>query len=415
MDSSLSVILLMLAMSAFFSGLEIAFLSANRLRVELMSNQGARWAQLCSAYYKQPSKFISTILVGNNIALVVYGLTMARVLNPYFEQYSALGALLSTTTISTFIVLLTAEFMPKSLFRINPTGILTILIFPFQLSYYLLWPLVQITLWFAKNSLYLLLRQKFTEETPAFSKMDLDHYLSETGNGSDSQQEIDTEILKNALDFGNVKVRECMVPRTNIIAIDFDEPMEELQKLFEESRHSKILVYKESIDNIIGYVHHIDLFKKPESIKMMLKSIHITNESKPAHELLKEFTKSGRSIALVVDEFGGTAGIVTVEDIMEEIFGEIEDEHDDSQDIIDRKTGEDAYEFSASLEVDYLNETYHLKIPIGDYETLGGFIYAWHESIPSQGETIVLENFEIGILKADGKRIELISLKTIDE
>ncbi len=405
----------MLVVSAFFSGLEIAFLSANRLRVELMSNQGARWAQLCSAYYKQPSRFISTVMVGNNIALVVYGLAMAKVLNPFFVEYSALTRLLSTTTISTFIVLLTAEFMPKSLFRINPTGILAVLIFPFQMFYYFLWPFVQVTLWLAKNSLFLLLRKKFTEETPSFSKMDLDHYLSETGNSEDAQQEIDTEILKNALDFGNVKVRECMVPRTSIVAMDFDEPMSELQKLFEESRHSKILVYKESIDNIIGYVHHIDLFKKPASIKMMLKSIHITNESKPAHELLKEFTKSGRSIALVVDEFGGTAGIVTVEDIMEEIFGEIEDEHDDSKDIIERKTGDDEYEFSASLEVDYLNETYDLKIPMGEYETLGGFIYAWHESIPSLGQTIVLDNFEITILKADEKKMELVRLKTINE
>jgi CBS domain containing-hemolysin-like protein len=415
MGIDIIVILIMLSLSAFFSGLESAFLSANKLRVELMSNQGERWAVICSNYMKQPSKFISTILMGNNIALVLYSITMEEMLRPTLTSFSPATAVLVATGISTVIVLITAEFMPKALFRINPTGVLSVLIYPFQLCYVLLWPLVKFTLWLSKTSLYILLRQRFTEESPAFSKLDLDHYLSETKQSDDETQEVDTEIIKNALDFGSVRVRECMVPRTQLVAVEVNDTIQELTDTFKESHHSKILVYRESIDHIIGYVHHFDMFKKPATIKSILKPILITNESKPAHELLKEFTTTGKSIALVVDEFGGTAGIITAEDIMEEIFGEIEDEHDDDDGIIEEKINEDTYRFSTSLEIDYLNEQYDLNLPIGEYETLGGFIIAYHESIPQVGETIVLENFEIQILKADEKRIELVQLSTINE
>ncbi len=415
MNPDFIVILIMLLLSAFFSGLEIAFLSANKLRVELMSNQGKRWAEICSDYLKQPSRFISTILVGNNIALVVYSIVMEEMLRPQLSGLSPAGSLLAATGISTVIVLITAEFMPKSLFRINPTGILSVLIFPFQIFYYLLWPLVKFTLWLSKTSLYVLLRQRFTEESPAFSKLDLDHYLSETGNSQNENHEVDTEILKNALDFGSIQVRECQVPRPRIVGIEIDESIEDLYALFKESSHSKIIVYRESIDHVIGYVHHFDLFKKPGSIRSILKPILITNESKPVNELLKEFTTSGKSIALVVDEYGGTSGIITAEDIMEEIFGEIEDEHDDDDGIIEEQINDDTFRFSASLEIDYLNEQYKLHLPIGDYETLGGFIISNHESIPEEGETIVIGNFEIHILKADNKRIDLIQLGTINE
>lgn len=415
MSPEFFVIVAMLLLSAFFSGLEIAFLSANRLRIELRNNQGARWAAICSDYLKQPSKFISTILVGNNIALVVYSITFEEILRPYFNFLSPVAALLAATSVSTLIVLITAEFMPKSLFRFNPTGILSVLIYPFQLFYFILWPIVRLTLWLSKNTLFVLLKQRFTEESPAFSKMDLDHYLTETGNHEENLQEVDTEILKNALDFGNVQVRECMVPRTNITAIEVTDSMDDLMEVFKDSRHSKIVVYHDSIDNIIGYVHHIDMFKKPKTIKSILKPILITTEAKLANELLKEFTTSGKSIALVVDEFGGTAGIVTVEDIMEEIFGEIEDEHDDDTDIIEEQTDTDTYRFSCSLEIDYLNEEYGLNIPIGEYETLGGFIISHHESIPLPEEIIVLENFEIKILKGDEKRVEVVELSTIQD
>ncbi len=415
MEPQIPIILSMLILSAFFSGLESAFLSASKLRIELMNSQGARWANICSGYLKQPSKFISTILVGNNVALVIYSITIEELLRPQFVHLGNISALLLATGISTIIVLITAEFMPKSLFRINPTGILAVLIYPFQLFYYLLWPIVRFILWLSKTTLFVLLKQRFTEESPAFSKMDLDHYLTETSNDGKEEQEVDTEILKNALDFGNVRIRECMVPRTNIISIDVNDSAQDLIESFKDSSHSKIVVYRENIDNIIGYVHHIDMFKKPTSIKSILKPILITNEAKPAHELLKEFTTTGKSIALVVDEFGGTAGIVTVEDILEEIFGEIEDEHDDNTDIIEVKISDDRYRFSSSLEIDYLNEEYDLKLPIGEYETLGGFIISNHESIPEQGETIVIDNFEITILEADGKRIEVVELSTIKD
>ena len=325
--SPIVIVILMLILSAFFSGLEIAFITANKLRIELKSNQGVHWAKLCSNYLKAPSKFISTILVGNNVALVIYGITMEEIIRPKFQSFGSAPSLIMATVISTAIVLITAEFLPKALFRLNPSGILSVLIYPFQLFYFLLWPLVQFVIWLSRTILNTVLKTDFTEKTPAFSKIDLDHFISQSSHQSSDGEDpdVDTDILKNALDFGNVKVRDCLIPRTEITAIDIEATIKELEKLFIESQHSKILVYKENLDNIIGYVHHLDLHKKPKSIKSILIPILITNESKSANEMLNEFSKSQKSIALVVDEYGGTAGIITVEDIMEEIFGEIED------------------------------------------------------------------------------------------
>lgn len=410
------IVILMLILSAFFSGLEIAFLSSNKLRIELKSNQGVRWASICSKYIKQPSKFISTILVGNNIALVVYGIVMEEllryaILQPYLGGTSEAVQLLVATLISTFFVITLAEFLPKALFRLNPSGILSILIYPFQLFAFLLMPVVRFTLWLAKAVLQLILRKEFTEESPAFTKMDLDYYIMQSQkNVTEENREVDTDILKNALDFGNVKVRDCLIPRTEIVGIEYNDSVENLERMFIESGHSKILVYKDNIDHIIGYVHHIDMFKRPESIQSILIPIMITNEAKQANELLNEFTLRRKSIALVVDEFGGTAGIVTTEDIIEEIFGEIEDEHDENDDIVDKKISDLEYEFSAKLEVDYLNEEYHLNIPEGEYDTLGGFIIAHHESIPEEGEVVVIEPFHFKILSSQGNRLELVHL-----
>jgi len=411
-------VLLMLVLSAFFSGLEIAFISANKLRIELKSNQGKHWAKMCSSYIKSPSKFISTILVGNNIALVVYGITMEELVRPWFEShgFAAFPALLLATLISTIVVLITAEFLPKALFRLNPSGILSVLIYPFQVFYVLLWPIVQFVIWLSNKILNLMLPGDFTEETPAFGKVDLDHFISQSAQstGDGDEPEVDTEILKNALDFGNVKVRDCLVPRTEITAIDIECTVQELEQLFIESQHSKILVYKENVDNIIGYTHHLDLHKKPKTINSILIPILITNESKSANDLLNEFSRTQKSIALVVDEYGGTAGIMTVEDIMEEIFGEIEDEHDEVEEENEVVSEDGVYQLNAKLEVDYINEKYELNIPNGDYETLGGFVVANLEDIPQADELFVIDNFEIKILEASEQKIERIQLHRIE-
>jgi CBS domain containing-hemolysin-like protein len=409
-------------LSAFFSGLEIAFISANKLRIELKSNQGKHWAKMCSSYIKSPSKFISTILVGNNIALVIYGITMEEIFRPWFESHyapfissPAFISLLSATVVSTVIVLFTAEFLPKALFRLNPSGILSVLIYPFQVFYVLLWPVVKFVIWLSNIILNKLMGSGFSEETPAFGKVDLDHFISQSAqsNSHGEEQEVDTDILKNALDFGKVKVRDCLVPRTEITALDIDSTVKELEKLFIESQHSKILIYKENVDNIIGYIHHLDLHKKPETITSVLIPILITNESKSANDMLNEFSLTQKSIALVVDEYGGTAGVITVEDIMEEIFGEIEDEHDEVE-VDEIVTENGVYTLAAKLEVDLINEKYELKVPEGDYETLGGFVIANLEEIPSIGDVFVIENFEIKVLEATEQRIDKLSIKVLD-
>lgn len=414
------IVISMLVLSGFFSGLESAFLSANKLRIELKSNQGIHWAKICSHYIKTPSEFISTILVGNNIALVIYGITMEEILRPYFESdpfyFPSLVALVSATLISTVIVLITAEFLPKALFRLNPSGLLSVLIYPFQFFYYLMWPFVRFVMWLSKSILQSVLKAEFTEKSPVFTKIDLDHFISQSAqhtNGNEDS-EVDTEILKNALDFGNVKVRDCLVPRTEIIGVDINTDVKDLVEQFIQTQHSKILVFEDNIDHIIGYVHHLDLQKKPSDIKSILIPILITNESRSANDMLNEFSKTQKSIALVVDEYGGTAGIITVEDIMEEIFGEIEDEHDDHLTNEDIEMLDDSYLISAKAEVDLLNERYDLKIPEGEYETLGGYIVAKLEDIPEKDEVFVIDNFEIKILEASETKIEKVQLRILD-
>lgn len=413
---SLIIIFVTLILSAFFSGLEIAFISANKLRIELKSNQGHHWARMLAVYTKRPSKFISTILVGNNVALVIYGTAMEELLRPQFAALGGFPSLLVATIISTAIVLVTAEFLPKSLFRLNPSGILAVLIYPFQLFYVILWIPVQVVISLSKWLLKLILKKDFTEESPVFNRMDLDHFISQTSqNDEDGETDLDTDILKNALEFGSVQVRDCLVPRTHIDAIEVNEPIDALFDLFESTRHSKILVFRDNIDQIIGYVHHFDLYKSPKNISSILMPILVTTESKPANDLLKEFTKTRKSIALVVDEFGGTSGIVTVEDIMEEIFGEIEDEHDDDDNIVEEKLSDLQYKFSAGLEVDYLNEKYNLHLPEGDYETIGGLVIAHHENIPVQGEKVRIEGFDFEIIEAEEQRIHLVGLKITED
>jgi CBS domain containing-hemolysin-like protein len=414
MDTTLIIVLSILT-SAFFSGIEIAFISANKLLIELRSKQGSVSARILSPFVNNPSRFISTTLVGTNIGLVVYGIYMGAFLNPYIIQYipgtanSTMLLLLVQTLVSTLIVLVTGEFLPKVLFRINPDIILRVLSVPFLISYYLFWPLVHFITWLAKVILNTIFRVQFNETTPVFSKVDLDQYISDSVEDLAEDADVDTEMFKNALDFSNVRLRDCMTPRTELISIDIDATTDELYTKFKETGLSKILVHQGTVDHIIGYTHQKDLFKKPHSIRAILIPIEIAPETMSANELLNTFTRTRKSIALVVDELGVTAGIVTIEDIMEEIFGEIEDEHDVEQ-LAEVQLNEKEFIFNARLEVDYLNNKYELNIPEGDYNTLGGYIFAVHENIPSKGEVIIIEKFKFAIISVSHNRINELKL-----
>jgi CBS domain containing-hemolysin-like protein len=416
MDPSV-IIVCSILFSAFFAGMEIAFISANKLLIELKNKQGSTYAQLLSPFIANPSKFISTTLIGNNIGLVIYGIYMAKILNdsliywiPALEH--SLFLLLSMQTIvSTLIVLVTAEFLPKVLFRINPDNLLKVLIYPFMLFYYLFYPIVHFISWLSKLILTRLSGDKFEETNPAFSKVDLDQYIDQI-NEQDLPEdiEVDTEIFKNALDFSNIKVRECLVPRTELVALDIESSIDVLYQKFLETGLSKILIYKENPDQIIGYVHQKEMFRQPKNIPSILIKVEIATETMSIMDLLNKFIRNRKSLALVVDELGSTAGIVTIEDILEEVFGEIEDEHD-VEDLIEEQISDHEYRFSARQEIDYLNNQYDLNIPEGDYHTLGGFIIARHENIPVAGEKIRLENFELTIESVIHARIDVIKLR----
>ncbi|GAB1449335.1 hemolysin family protein [Bacteroidota bacterium] len=396
--------------------MEIAFISANKLLIELKNKQGSLYARILSPFVANPSRFISTTLVGNNIGLVVYGIYMARVLDPLLVSWwpgfetSKLLLLLTQTLISTVIVLVTAEFIPKVLFRINPDSLLKALAVPFLLFYYLFWPIVHFINWLAHLILNRLLKMEFSESSPAFSKLDLDEYISQVNEDDlNEDAEVDTEMFKNALDFSEVQVRDCMTPRTELVSINLDASIDELYQKFKETGLSKILVYEKDPDQIIGYVHQKEMFKKPLSLRNLVIPIEIATETMAVMDLLNKFSKSRKSLALVVDELGGTAGIVTIEDIMEEVFGEIEDEHD-VEELTEEIITENQFRLNARLEVNYLNEKYNMEIPEGDYSTLGGFILAYHESLPQAGEVIEIAPFTFLIESVSNARINVLLL-----
>ncbi|GAB7086386.1 hemolysin family protein [Marinifilum fragile] len=418
--NDLIIIFAMLALSAFFSGMEIAFIAANKLRMELDRSKNTVSSRIISIFSRYPGHYISTMLVGNNIALVVYGIVMAKILEPSIQLWVDSESLVLTiqTIISTILILVTAEFIPKTLFRLNPNFALNLFALPVMFFYILFYPVTIITMMLSKNIIHKLFKTKITEdeETQAFGKIDLDHLVQE---GQDTQaiaeDELhDIKIFRNALDFSKVKLRECIVPRNEIEAMELNGTLEELTQRFIETGYSRILIYKDSIDNIIGYVHSSVIFKKPQSIKSALSRIIFVPETMAAHKLLNLFTKEQKSIAVVVDEFGGTAGMVTIEDIMEEIFGEIEDEHDNI-DLEEEVLSENEFIFSGRLEIDYLNDKYDLNLPESeDFETLNGFILFNHESIPKYNETIRIENFNFKIVEVSNTRVEKIKLTIID-
>lgn len=413
------VILASLILSAFFSGMEIAFVSANKLKIELDGKQGDFLAKIISNFLKKPSRFIGSMLVGNNIALVVYGIYMGKVLEPEIAKMVSNESLLLIvqTIVSTLIILITAEFLPKTLFRINPNNMLRVFALPLLILYYLLLFPMLIVIGISEALLKVFSPNIKLQEEIDFGRVDLEYYIKEGTEYQEDQEEIDHEIqiFQNALDFSKVKARECMIPRTEVIAMDVEDSIENLTHRFIDTGLSKILIYRDSIDNIIGYTHSFELFKKPESIKSILLPIPIIAISMPANEILEVFIEQRKTIAVVVDEFGGTSGIITIEDIIEEIFGEIEDEHD-KEELIENKISESEYLLSARLEVDYLNDEHNLDLPESDnYETLAGLIIDVHESIPIMNEEIVSEKFVFTVKKVFQNRIDLVHLKVLEE
>jgi CBS domain containing-hemolysin-like protein len=412
--TSLAIIVISLILSAFFSGMEIAFVASNKLHIELMKKRGELNARLLSPLLKSPSRFIATMLVGNNIALVVYGTEMAQVLEPFVRYVSKIDSiiLLLQTLISTAIVLVTAEFIPKIIFGLNANKFMSLFAIPALLFYYGLYFIVSLVISLSNFTLKHFLGISQPDTKPVFGRIDLQKYIEEQTAGLmvEDEQDPEIQIFQNALDFSKVKARECMIPRNEIVAIEIHEPIETLKEKFIETGFSKIVVYKDNIDQVIGFTHSYELFKQPKDIKSILLPIALIPETITANEVLNLFIKERKSVALVVDEYGGTSGLLTVEDVVEEIFGEIEDEHD-SIVLEETKINENTFVFSGRFEIDFLNQKYQLDLPESeDYETLNGLILFKHQSIPLVDEKIAIEGFNFLILEVNKTRIEKVQL-----
>jgi putative hemolysin len=407
-----------LLLSAFFSGMEIAFVTSNKLRIEIDKSKGVFPANLISGFIHKPSRFIGALLFGNNLALVIYGLAMANLLGSGLFSFlpdayhSELTILILQTVISTFIILILAEFLPKVLFRISPNSLLNFFALPAYLFYYLFYPFNLLFIWIAEFLLKHVFGINLNQQGYVFSPIDLDEYIKESSQGKDDENDEEQEIqmFQNAIDFRNAKVRECMVPRTEISALDEEETIATLRKEFIYTGHSKILIYRDSIDNIIGYAHSYDLFSNPATIHSIIRPVIIVPETILAHKVLSMFINEHKSVAIVMDEFGGTSGMATLEDLIEEIFGEIDDEFD-TEALEEIQKSEKEFIFSGRLEIDYLNNKYNLGLPATDeYETLGGLIIHFHESIPSVKDVILIPPFTFTILSASETRIDQVLL-----
>ena len=409
--------LLGLIFSAFFSGMEIAFISSSKLKIELDNKKGQFSAKILSFFSSKPAWFIAAMLIGNNIALVIYTLYVAELIEPYLTSLALNSSiiLLFQTLFSTFFILLFAEFLPKSIFRLNPNYTLRIFSLILFVFYIILWPITAFVVNLSTSILKLFGNEESINKV-SFKKTDLDLYINELKKDLEIGEEMehDVKIFHNALSFSEVIARDCMVPRNEIVALEINDKIEALKELFLESGHSRIIIYKENIDNIIGYVHSIELFKTPISIKSMLIPISIVPESISGIKLLEDFIDKKISVSVVVDEYGGTSGILTMEDIIEEIFGEIDDEHD-QEELIHRELTENKFLFSARLEIDFINEKYRLKLPVKeDYETLSGLIIYFAETIPDKGSTFKIENFEFKILEVDETKISKVQLLVLN-
>ncbi|MCI5664189.1 MAG: hemolysin family protein [Mediterranea sp.] len=409
-------LLITMAFSAFFSGMEIAFVSVDKLRYEMERKPGLT-STIIDYFMRNPNNFISTMLVGNNIALVIYGIIMAQII----EDQLLAGVIpneflkvLVQTVISTLLILVTGEFLPKNLFKINPNLMLRICALPLFICYIVLFPVSK----FASGLSYIFLRLlglKINKEASdkAFGKVDLDYFIQSSIENADNEEELDTEVkfFQNALDFSNIKIRDCIVPRTEIVAVEKNTSLDDLKNLFVESGISKIMVYDGNIDNVVGYIHSSEMFRNPEDWRNNIKEVPIVPETMAAHKLMKLFMQQKKTIAVVVDEFGGTSGIVSLEDLVEEIFGDIEDEHDNTS-YICKQLGEHEYVLSARLEIEKVNETFGLNLPESDdYLTVGGLILNRYQSFPKLHEIVTIGEFQFKIIKVSATKIELVRLK----
>ena len=412
---SIIIILTTLVLSAFFSGFEIAYVSSNKVHLEILKKQEGVIANVLTKLTRKPSKLLATMLVGNNVALVVYGFEMGKVMTALLPNF--FQNVLWHTIISTLIILITAEFMPKLFFQIYANQLLKLFPIPAYFFYLLFYPLSSLVMWISDFVLRVFFKTKGDYVPLSFTKVELVDYISEQLENVPKKEEMDSEVqmFQNALEFSGVKAREIMIPRTEIVAVELNESIENLIATFVSSGFSKILIYNENIDDILGYVHSFDMFKKPKNIKEVLIPIVNIPETIQINEVLNILTRKRKSMAVVLDEYGGTSGIVTLEDIVEELFGEIEDEHD-KDNFIEEQLSETEYLFSARLEVEYLNETYHLEIPESEeYETLGGFIVLHNEGIPTQGELIQIPPFSFVIEACSQTKIETVRLVVNNE
>ena len=421
------IIILSLVFSAFFSGMEIAFISANKIHIEIEKKQEGFLAVILTRLTKKPSKFIATMLIGNNIALVIYGLFMGEVLMNWFTGIAPENeilkifitdfSLLTQTIISTFVILITAEFLPKVLFQIYANSLIKLLAIPAFLFYVLFSFISEFVIWVSDLILKYIFRTTGDEVQLAFSKLELGDYITEQMETVEEEDEVDTEIqiFQNALEFAAVKAREVMVPRTEIVAVEVHETPKNLAKLFTETGFSKILVFNETVDNVIGYIHSYELFKKPKTIKSILLPVEFVPETMLIQDILNVLIKKRKSIAVVLDEYGGTSGLMTVEDIVEELFGEIEDEHD-TTDLREEQVDDLHFLFSARLEVDYINENYKLDLPVSDeYETLGGFLVNQLGEIPEKEVELVIESYKYTILEVSNTKIDLVAIEILED
>jgi len=424
MSAEIVTIIVSLIFSAFFSGMEIAYVSSNKIHIEIEKKQEGFLAQVLTRLTAKPSKFIATMLIGNNIALVIYGFFMGDMLVDWFKTLLPTSSamlnylltdlsLLSQTVISTIIILITAEFLPKVFFQIYANTFLKVFAFPAYVFYLLFSMISDFVIWISDVILKYIFKTEGDQVQLAFSKVELGNYISEQMETVEEHEKVDTEIqiFQNALEFSEVKAREVMVPRTELEAVEIHSSIKDLSDRFTNTGYSKILVFRDTIDDILGYVHSFDLFKKPKTIRSIIMPVEFVPETMLINDIMNVLIKKRKSIAVVLDEYGGTSGIITIEDIVEELFGEIEDEHD-SIDLIEERINDNTYKFSARLEVDYINETYKLNLPENEnYETLGGFIVSRTEEIPQKNDELEIENLRFTILEVSNTKIDLVLME----
>jgi putative hemolysin len=413
----ISIIILCLILCAFFSGMEIAFISSNKIYLELEKKQDSFLSRTLTKLTEKPSKFIAAMLIGNNIALVVYGFFMGELLMNWLLSFSFhfsnFAYLLIQTVLSTVIVLITAEFLPKVFFQIYANSLIKFFAIPTYFFYKLFYYISTFLIWISDFVLRRFFKTEGDQVQLYFSKVELGNYITEQMSTVEDHEEVDSEIqiFRNALDFSGVKARDVMTPRTEIVALDLLESLERLKELFIETGYSKIVIYQNSLDDIIGYVHSFDLFKKPTNIKEIVIPVEFIPEAIFVKDAMNLLTKKRKSVAVVLDEYGGTSGILTIEDIVEELFGEIEDEHDSDEELIEKDLGDDVFLFSARFDVEYLNQTYKLAIPESEsYGTLGGYIVNFTKEIPQNGDVIIIGNYHFSIEEATNKKIELVKM-----